>query len=189
MSNKNNLISKLAAPVTGLLLISGIVDGCGRQRTYSPRYSQPQQVQRSPQPTEKPKHEVLTPCTQPKVMVNQDNPRFRDVRPHYFWVCSMDAQGGFNVNDERWVYQRGEKFAVMCAVPRSLWGSKVNFIAGSPTNKILMARNQISSEENDGCGYKFDASSLLNNHGPGDYKFSWGFDGKLVCLQYVRIKE
>ena len=185
--SSQNLVSRLILPVVGVVAVSAVI-GCGGYRDFSSPYSQPKQVQRQTQP-EKPKHEVLTPCTQPKVIVNQDNPRFKDVRPHYFWVCSMNAQGGFNVNDERWVYHRGERFAVMCAVPKSLWGSKVNFVMGSPTNEILMARNQMSSKENDSCGYKFDASTILDNFGSGDYRFSWGFDGEIVCLQYVRIKE
>ncbi len=133
-----------------------------------------------------PRWVIEDPCTNPKIILREADPRFRRLSKRNFIISGYDSvNDNVNYNDIRWIFYAGEEFAVTAYFPENLRNSRLNLVVMSPSDRVIGRRNYDPATE--ARILKFAVSNCIKIGGEGVYKFAWGFDGKLACIQYVKL--
>ncbi len=138
-----------------------------------------------PQPNQRERYYLEDRCTNPKVIVRDNDPRFFSLRSHYFNLFGY-KDGEIDFDDERWIYYPGEEFVLAIGVPQNLQGSRLNLALMNSKKQVLAKKNEIAGEA---CFKRFSADDFIRRYGEGDFSFGVGYDGKLAGILYFRIED
>jgi len=179
---RQSLVQMLLSPI-----LAGALVSCDVPQDYNSS-SNETSVRRTTRQTQSKTQWVLeNNCVNPKVILRGNDPGFSSLTDINFVISRQDERGVADYNDIRWTYYRGETMVVTVIPTPNLRNRKLNFVIGCQTNRNLGCKNK------DPVGEAFfqavNVSKLLDQHGAGDYQVAIGFDGKMACLMYLRVKE
>jgi len=192
------------------LLIPAVLTSCSPHKIHQtrgsyPNYSQQNQQyyqapaqQPTPAPPQQREYIMEDACENPKIFFREEDSRFRNLENNSFMIHRYDEVEKIpDFKDKRWVFKRGESLVMSGFLPKELNGSTALVILGSsPGGKVIAKKFMPISSQQDGYYTTVNVGRLLDEHGSGDYIFTWAFnssgmtpDFRKACMLYFRATD